>query len=389
MNSRERMLAALSCREVDYTPCSFMLFTNLRAKSADATDFVERQVAMGLDAYAHTGYLRVAMHPEVTERVWTEQEGGQTIYCRRLDTPKGPLTQRVTRMAGWPSLENFYIFHDYVVPRTKEILVKPEQDLEKLPYLFGPITDAQISALRESAAQAKAVADKHGLLQVGGWQSGYSGLIPNDGVMGVDAMAWLSGYTEIMELSLLEPALLKEYARIIHEWNRRAIEAYLDLTGAELIIRRAWYETTEFWTPAAYREIVLPWLKHEAEVVHQAGRQYGLIVTSAFLPILDDILASGIDVLIGLDPEEGKGTDLAEVKAKFRAANKAIWGGVSGSLTVEQGTEKDTEAAVIHALNTLGKNGGFILSPVDNVRDDTPNAWRNTEKFIEVWKRHR
>jgi hypothetical protein len=33
--------------------------------------------------------------------------------------------------------------------------------------------------------------------------------------------------------------------------------------------------------------------------------------------------------------------------------------------------------------------GGFILSPVDNVRDDTPNAWKNTHKFIETWKKYR
>jgi hypothetical protein len=105
--------------------------------------------------------------------------------------------------------------------------------------------------------------------------------------------------------------------------------------------------------------------------------------------LLDDILASGIDVLIGLDPEEGKGTDLAAVKAKFREHKRAIWGGVSGAITVEQDTEEATEAAVIRALTTLGAGGGFILSPVDNVRDDTPNAWRNTEKFIEVWKRER
>jgi uroporphyrinogen decarboxylase len=77
------------------------------------------------------------------------------------------------------------------------------------------------------------------------------------------------------------------------------------------------------------------------------------------------------------------------VKEKFKAKNRCIWGGVSGPLTVEQGTEEDTEEAVIQAMQTLGKGGGFILSPVDNVRDDTPNAWKNTYKFLETWKKHR
>ena len=202
-------------------------------------------------------------------------------------------------------------------------------------------------------------------------------------------MSWLSGYVNVMELSLTQPDLIKEYAAIIHEWNMRQIQIYLDVTASDLIIRRAWYETTEFWTPKAYRTIIAPTLKKEAELVHQAGKKYGYIITSAFMPILDDILDAGIDVLIGLDPKEGKGTDLLSVKEKFKAKNKCIWGGVSGPLTVEQGTEQDTEEAVIHAMQTLGKGGGFILSPVDNVRDDTPNAWKNTYKFIQTWKEHR
>ena len=389
MTSRERMLAAISCEPVDYTPCSFMIFNNMMTRSASQREFLEKQVQMGLDPFAHAGYLKPAMHPAAVETVWREQEGGETVICRRIDTPKGPLTQRVAQIAGWPAGDNFWIYHDWVVPRSREVLVKPEQDLEKLPYLLGSFRDEDIGNLRESAGRSNALAAEFGLPRAGGWGSSYSEALGDDGVMGADAMSWLSGYVDVMELSLTEPAIIKEYASIIHEWNMRAIQIYLDVADPDIIIRRAWYETTEFWTPAAYREIILPFLKREAEVVHQAGKKFGYIITSAFQPLLDDILAGGIDVLIGLDPEEGKGTDLAEVKAQFRAADRAIWGGVSGAITVEQDTEAATEAAVIRALTTLGAGGGFILSPVDNVRDDTPNAWRNTEKLIEVWKQYR
>ena len=67
-----------------------------------------------------------------------------------------------------------------------------------------------------------------------------------------------------------------------------------------LINRRGWYETTEFWTPKTYKEIIAPTIRKEAELVHQAGRKYGYIITSAFLPLLDDIVDTDIDVLIGL-----------------------------------------------------------------------------------------
>jgi hypothetical protein len=58
-------------------------------------------------------------------------------------------------------------------------------------------------------------------------------------------------------------------------------------------------------------------------------------------------------------------------------------------VTVEMGTEEETKEAVISALEILGKGGGFILSPVDNVRDDTEKAWKNTRVFIAMWKKYR
>ena len=67
----------------------------------------------------------------------------------------------------------------------------------------------------------------------------------------------------------------------------------------------------------------------------------------------------------------------------------ALWGGVSGAMTVELGTAGETRDAVIEAIDTLGTGGGFILSPVDNLREDTPNAQANTEVFIDTWKQHR
>ncbi len=396
MNSKERMLAAINCEDTDHIPCSFMLFHNMRNRSADETEFVEKQLELGLDACVHVGRLKHSFHPEVNYNEWVETDAAGKVFCRRLDTPAGPLTGRVRQRNGWPQEGNFPIFNDWIVGRAEEILVKPEEDLEKLKYLFGPFTDEAIGELQERAARAKALADKHALLQVGGWTSFTDHSMDveqrgnaDGGVMGADAMAWLSGYEEVMILSLTNPDIIRQYAQIIHEWNLKQIEIYLDVTDADIIWRRAWYETTEFWTPNAYRDILLPPLKKEVELVHQAGRKYGYIITSAFLPVLDCILESDIDVLIGLDPEEGKGTDLNLVKDAFLAQKKAIWGGVSGAITVELGTPAQTEEAVQHAIEVLGEGSGFILSPVDNVREDTENAWQNTHAFINAWKKYR
>ncbi len=373
-----------------------MLFFNLYNRCQSEREYVEEQLKLGLDAVVHVGHLNHTMHqygilhPDVRCREWVEEKAGVKYFCRRLDTPKGPLTGRVRQREGWPTEDDFPLMKDWIVPRAEEVLVKPEEDLEKIRYIFGPFKDSDIQKLREEAEVAKEIADEYNLMLVGGWKGNVNPSLQVDpGVMGADAISWLSGYEDIMVFSITRPEIIKEYVNIIHEWNMKQIEIYLDVTEAELIIRRAWYETTEFWTPKSYREILAPPLKRETELVHQAGKKFGYITTSAFFPLLDDMLDSGIDVLIGVDPEEGKGTDLKAVKAKFAERRRAIWGGVSGAVTVEMGTEEETKEAVLEALSVLGKGGGYILSPVDNVREDTENAWRNTHVFIDTWKKHR
>ncbi len=396
MNSRERFLSAIENNPIDYVPCSFMLFFNLYNTCKSEEEYITREVELGLDPHVHVGHLNHTMHLTGTLHLnaryseWTEQTDGVKYFCRRIDTPKGPLTSRIRQWEGWPTEGDFPIFKDWLVPRAQEFLVKPEQDLEKLPYLFGPFKDSDIEKLRAEAGVAQRIANQYHLVQVGGWKGNTDPTLQVDpGVMGCDAMAWLSGFEKIMELSILQPDLIREYAAIIHAWNMNQIEIYLDVTSADIIIRRAWYESTEFWTPKAYRAIIAPTIKKEAELVHQAGKKYAYIITSAFMPLLDDILNAGVDILIGLDPLEGKGTDLQIVKDKFKVKNKCLWGGVSGPLTVEQGSEAETETAVVEALRVLGAGSGFILSPVDNVRENTPNAWKNTNKFIDTWKKHR
>lgn len=380
MSSRERILGTIGNRDVDHVPCAFMLYHQLEQKSAGQEAFVRRQLDMGLDAFVAAGHLRHSVHPDVRGEVTVTQEGGRTFFVRTYHTPAGPLTQRIEQVHGYPAGREFPLFHDFNVPRAREVLVKPEQDLPKLRYLFGPARKEDIARLREESAANRKIADTYGLPVVAG-QIGYT----TAWIMGADAMAWLSGYEDIMMLSLTEPDLIRAYADVIHQWNLEQIEIFLDVAAPDIIVRRAWYETTEFWTPDAYRTIIAPGLQRECELVHQAGKQYGYIITSAFLPLLDHILDAGIDVLVGLDPKEGKGTDLGAVKAKFRERKRTLWGGVSGAITVERGSEAETEAEVRAALDILGRDGGLILSPVDNVTEDTATTNRNVRRLIETW----
>ena len=59
---------------------------------------------------------------------------------------------------------------------------------------------------------------------------------------------------------------------------------------------------------------------------------------------------------------------------------------LDGFITVEMGTKEEIATAIQTAISILGTGGGFILSPVDNIRDTSEKTWENVEFMIERWK---
>jgi uroporphyrinogen decarboxylase len=173
---------------------------------------------------------------------------------------------------------------------------------------------------------------------------------------------------------------------MIHAWNKQRMAVVLQ-APVDLFIKRAWYEGCDFVTPKFYRDVILPRLKTEVELAHEHGALFGYICSSGLAPMLDDYLEAGIDVLIGIDPIQGTHTDMNHIKKKI-GDHICLWGGVSGAVTVELGTEDEVRAAVRHAVEMLGPDG-FILSPVDNITVDAPRTWHNIDAFIDEWQRIR
>jgi len=203
----------------------------------------------------------------------------------------------------------------------------------------------------------------------------------------MDAAGWLYGLQNIIIAAMDEPGFVEEFADLLYDWNRQRMEVFLDV-GIDLFIRRGWYEGTDFWSPHLYQKFILPYLKKEIEMTHQAGAKFGYIMTSGSMPLLDMLLESELDILIGIDPIQGKDTDLAVMKQKLEG-KICLWGGVNGFITVERGSKAEVKEAVHNAITTLAPGGGFILSPVDNVRDTSEETWENVIAMIEAWKEMR
>lgn len=384
LSSRERMLAAINWQLVDHVPCSFMIFGALRSRCANQREFIERQLELGLDAVVFLPDLPIRFHPEVGLSEWKEVAAdGSILLNKSYATPAGALTCAVHQTSDWPYGDRVPFLDDYLIPRAEKFLVTGEEDLAALAYLFQPPTENELIVFREEAKALKQFAADRGLLVAGGWGGWGHG---DPGAMGVDAVMWLCGMEKPIFWGLEKPHLLEAVISLIAGWNRQIMEIYLD-AGIDLFVKRAWYETTDLWSPSLYRRFMLPVLKDEVALAHQARVHFGCIMTSGVLPLAESLIESKLDVLIGVDPVQGRGTTLAGIK-ELLGLDLCLWGGVNGFLTVERGTPREIEAAVHQAIDILGP-GGFILSPVDNVRDPSEEVWRKVEVFVEAWKQSR
>ncbi len=389
MTSRQRMLAAIEGRETDYVPCSFMIFAALRSRCKSDEEFVRKQVAMDLDAvvpsdtwastrgqeHRDTPGIALRYAPEVQVRQWREQrDDGPDILHKEYVTPDGTLKTEVFASPDWPYPDYVPLFDDYLVPRARKFPIEGPDDLAALRHLLIPPHPEDVARFRENAARARALADELALMATGG--------------MGVamDAIGWLCGMEQGIFHAIDRPEMIDELAEILHEWNTARMREVL-ASGVDLFVQRAWYEGTDFWSPPMYERFIFPYLKQAVELAHEAGTKFAYINTSGTMGILEYLLEAGVDVLIGVDPVEGMQTDMRAMREKV-GDRMALWGGVNGFVTVEMGSDEEITDAVREALEALGPRG-LILSPVDNIRDESDEAMRRVQALIEAWRNMR
>jgi uroporphyrinogen decarboxylase len=124
------------------------------------------------------------------------------------------------------------------------------------------------------------------------------------------------------------------------------------------------------FAPAIIREYFLPRMKRMMDLAHEAGVYVFHHSDGAIRPIVPDLIDAGIDILNPIQ-WRCKGIDRAELKGTF--GDRIIFhGGMDNQFTLPFGSVDDVRAEVIHNLEVLGKDGGYILAPCHNIQVVSP-----------------
>lgn len=387
ISPREKFMAAVNLEKNVPAPCSFMLYKGLLMNCRNYIEFLQSQMQMGLEPYAmipprppivmndhyNLHGMEVQLDPAVEIKEWVEERAGERfpVMVKEYFTPAGRLRAEVRQTDDWRWGNHIPLFDDYISPRAIKYIISGSEDLSALRYLLCDPSAREIEALRTESEEIINFARRHDLPLVGGWG------------VGADMLGWIYGFEQMVFASLDQPDFLHDILRIIADWNQARMRALLEM-GIDLYIKRTWYETCNFWSPKTFEKYIAPILKEDIDMCHAAGVKFGCIATDKAMPLLKYYPQLGVDVLIGIDPHT---YDLQKTKEILKDV-VCLWGGVNGHLTVEMGSEKQTRDETRNALEVLGADGGLILSPVDNVRDDTQLSRKNVEALIDEWKKH-
>lgn len=362
LSSRERMLLAINHQEADHVPLIFKIFGDWTAPYEDWDIDCDHTLPIGAP---------LRYHPDVEERAWREVRQGERypLLFKEYNTPKGVIRQIAQQTEDWPHGEDVPLVSDHLVARGIKFAVEEDADLEKISYLFFPPSDEQIADFREHAKLTQNSAQERQLIVTG--EAGGFG----------DYAAWLMGITNLMIAMVDRPGFVHQLLDVMLEWEMRSIEFFLDSGAVDVIIHRGWYECSDFWPPDLYREFIAPRMAKKIDLVHQAGRKFGYIMSTGIMPLLDTFLELDLDILIHVDPVQG-GADLPRLQEE--AGDKiCFWGGVNSAVTLGSGGRDEIRDAVTNAISTLAPGGGLILSAADTLWQE---PWENVNAMIERWR---
>ena len=377
MNSRERMMAALRCEDVDYVPFSnffttlhesYRLSSPLDARYSFPWHPTEREMLdycvneLGIDQVVQGFSWSYSPASRVSSRVWQE---GSTIH-KVWSTPAGDLHASVRYDDRWNFDLDIPLFSDQNIGHFEEPWLQTEQDLECLKHILLPLDDRQtLDRIRFRYNKAKRTADRWGLptfATVG---------------MGLTGAMHLCGATGLCTLAMDNPDLVDAYLELEHQLNLHNLEIALDF-GVDIFKRNGFYETADFYGPDMLGHFLSKRLNREVAMVREAGSVSCYTIHTGIMPILDHLRGLDFDCIMQVEPY---GADLKAVRDS-QEGTKSLWVGPSD--TYHFGRGPDVVRRVLREIvEALGTRGLVICASPSFVSN---HPWDEFLALVDEWR---
>ena len=394
MSSRQRILTACAHAEPDHVPLhlevhpSYGSYAPGIAAWNDQFERTDALMALGADAMVELWLPDPCCHPDVRVHAWREEarNGEMPLLYKVYETPAGTLRQVIREtpdLYGWHKInrntrgtladliDGVGLMEDCNPSRSVEFLVNGPQDLDKLRYLFQPLSGEGLAQWRVDAILAKGEARKRDAVFLA--RRTYCG----------SALLWLTDVQEAMCTFESDPDYVAEFLRIIHDWQMQMLPLVLDV-GVDMVTRFGYYDIPDFWGRKYFDRYLRPLMEEEAEIVHQAGALLSQQQSEGLTQQVDIYKEMRVDVLRDIDPVQGY-EDMHLLKREL-GGTKTLMGGINADVMLANATPAEVDRVVRETIELMSPGGGFILHPIPGVYAGVP--WQKVMALVESWKKY-
>ena len=209
-------------------------------------------------------------------------------------------------------------------------------------------------------------------------------LAVTSGYLGIwERTIWMLGFTEALTYLLSEPNIIEEMyekitehkIKIAHELIRMGFKVCHH--GDDLS-----FQTSGFFSKEMYSKTLLPYHKKLFKVYKDANVKMVYHSCGNVTPFIPELIDAGVDVLEPVQPC----MDFKYLKDNF-GKDIVFMGGIDTQKILPFGTPFEVKKHVKEVIRTLGKDGGYIIAPSQEVMKDVPLS--NIIALIEAIKEER
>lgn len=217
-------------------------------------------------------------------------------------------------------------------------------------------------------------------------------IVAQANVSGVfEGSCWLCGFERILMDFALNPEFIhKLYSKIL-KLQLGYVENYYSVVGKYIHVVQLGddlgTQNGSFFSLDFYKEFIKPYTrKYIASIRQYTKAKIFLHTCGSVYNFIPDLIDDGVDIL---NPVQTRAKNMEAERLKKDFGDKIVFhGAIDEQKVLPFGTEEDVKKEVKYKIETLGKNGGYILAPSHNIQDDTPpeNIVAMLESALEYGK---
>jgi len=346
MNSRERVLTAISRKEPDRVPIYLWLTSHLIDRLEN-----ERRV-INYEEYLKMDIRFVDYKAKPEENVFD-------AYTRDFH----PLTT----VDNWGCGTYPVGYYHFTKAQCPMKLCSTIKDVEDYPFPEpSPMIEEMSTAVKDIQERNLLACSSY---EMGTFEQGHA----------------LMGMEELLSMMYVNPEMVSLLFDKIAEIKARIAVAFVE-AGVDILWIGDDIGTQQgpVMDPEMWRKFLIPPLKK----IINAARSIRSAIPVAYHTCgcidwaIDGLIEAGVNILQSVQPEANDG---AVLKEKY-GDRIAFWGGVGSQSTMSGGTVGDVKNEIIHSIKTLGRGGGYICSPAHFLEPETP--LENIDAFVDSIERY-